>query len=272
MSKKPTDSQHEKYRSKERKPQTNRKATEQTDSGFADPALAYLHKKRLFTELLYEHYSGKEATIYVLDSADGLLAAKIYTDARIRSFQRDELYQEGRFITNNKAKKAMMTARKFGITSDQAQWVSSEFQFLSDLFVAGLPVPEPIEVAGKVLIMRFIGDHDAPAPRMSDVRMEWKEGAAFFQQALDLYARMLKLGYIHGDYSAYNMLIFEDQLVLIDFPQTIKWREHPKPIKVMEQDMRGLTMSFSKYTKCTPEEALQEVIKRSGISEGELRA
>lgn len=272
MPRKPIDSPQEKYRSKQRKPQTNRKATEQTEQGFADPALAYLHKKGLFSELLYEHYSGKEATIYVLESEKGLLAAKLYLDARIRSFQRDELYQEGRFITNNKAKKAMATAKKFGITPEQASWVSSEFQFLSDLFEAGLPVPEPIEVAGKVLLMEFIGDEDAPAPRVSDVRLDWKDGAKLFEDSLNLYARLLKLGYVHGDFSAYNMLLRDDELVLIDFPQTIKWREHPKPIKVMEQDMKGLTMSFSKYTKCTPAEALQEVLSRSGISEGEMRA
>ncbi|GEM46180.1 RIO1 family regulatory kinase/ATPase domain-containing protein [Deinococcus cellulosilyticus] len=272
MPKKSFDANHEKYRSKQRKPQTNRKATEQTDAGFSDPALAYLHKKRLFSELLYEHFSGKEATIYVLQGQERLLAAKLYTDARIRSFQRDELYQEGRFITNNKAKKAMATARRFGITPEQALWVSSEFQFLSDLFEAGLPVPEPVEVAGKVLLMEFIGDEDAPAPRLSDERLDWKVGEGYFEQSLDMYARLLKLGYIHGDYSAYNMLLHNDRLVLIDFPQTIKWREHPEPIKVLEQDMRGLTMSFSKYTKCTPEEAAQEVIRRSGITEGELRA
>lgn len=272
MPRKPIDDHHEKYRSKQRKPQTNRKATEQTESGFTDLALAYLHKKRLFSELLYEHFSGKEATIYVLQGQNRLLAAKLYTDERIRSFQRDDLYQEGRFITNNKAKKAMATAKKFGITPEQAMWVSSEFQFLSDLFEAGLPVPEPVEVAGKVLLMEFIGDEDAPAPRVSDVRMEWKEGEVLFEQSLDLYARLLKLGYIHGDYSAYNMLLNGEKLILIDFPQTIKWREHPEPMKVLEQDMRGLTMSFSKYTKCTPEEARKEVIRRSGLNEGEIRA
>ncbi len=69
--------------------------------------------------------------------------AKIYADLDARSFQNDDIYQQGRYISDKRARKAFETRSGFGKQVRLALWVTREYQLLRELWGAGLPVPKP---------------------------------------------------------------------------------------------------------------------------------
>jgi RIO kinase 1 len=52
-----------------------------------------------------------------------------------------------------------------------------------------------------------------------------------------------RLGVVHGDLSAYNLLWWEGRVVLIDFPQSMD-REQPGARELLAQDAASLALSF----------------------------
>jgi len=50
-------------------------------------------------------------------------------------------------------------------------------------------------------------------------------------------------GVVHGDLSAYNLLWWRGQVVLIDFPQSME-RERPGAEELLAQDAASLALSF----------------------------
>lgn len=231
---------------------------------FSDPGLQALWEKERFSELLWELRSGKEATVYVVQGpppdpsgsplagrkrggADDsvLLAAKLYVDSRVRSFKNDALYREGRFISNDRVKKAIDQRSEFGISAQNVLWVEEEYRQLHALHKAGVAVPQPIDHAGNVILMEFIGDADGPAPRLSEAGLSKTEAQDALDQAIRNLGLMLASGKVHGDYSTFNLLWWEGRVVVIDFPQVVEWDKNPNAMQILERDVNGLCRTFS---------------------------
>ena len=60
------------------------------NSKFANSDLNALSKMGFLDDLLSGIKTGKEASVYLGRNSDGLVAVKMYTDLRVRSFRRDE--------------------------------------------------------------------------------------------------------------------------------------------------------------------------------------
>lgn len=67
-------------------------------------------------EVLYQLMSGKEAQVYVVRCGDKVCCAKVFKEAKKRSFKQAVEYQEGRKVRNSRRARAMSkkpaTARK----------------------------------------------------------------------------------------------------------------------------------------------------------------
>jgi len=233
---------------------------------FSDPGLQALWEKERFSELLWELRSGKEATVYVVEGflphpaslrkehipleerrvAEGsvLLAAKLYVDSRVRSFKNDALYRQGRFISNQRMEKAIDQRSEFGISAQNVLWVEEEYRQLHALHKAGVAVPKPIDHAGNVILMEFIGDSHGPAPRLSEAGLSKEEAAHALEQAIRNLGLMLACGKVHGDYSTFNLLWWEGKVVVIDFPQVVEWDKNPNAMQILERDVNGLCRTF----------------------------
>lgn len=216
---------------------------------FSDPGLQALWEKERFTELLWELRSGKEATVYVVEAVGtgglaSLLAAKLYVDSRVRSFKNDALYRQGRFISNQRMEKAIDQRSEFGISAQNVLWVEEEYRQLHALHKAGVAVPRPIDQAGNVILMEFIGDADGPAPRLSEAGLSKEEAADALDQAIRNLGLMLASGKVHGDYSTFNLLWWEGRVVVIDFPQVVEWDKNPNAMQILERDVNGLCRTF----------------------------
>jgi RIO kinase 1 len=214
---------------------------------FADPGLQELYERHHLTEILWQLKSGKEATVYVAEGPAGLLAAKVYTDLRVRSFRNDRTYREGRFVADVRIQRAIDQRSTTGLSAQQALWIEEEFSQLHALYAAGLPVPQPVARAGAVVLMSFIGDEAGPAPRLADVQLSRAEAEDAFQQSALIFTRMLELGRVHGDLSTYNLLWWQERVVVIDFPQVVLIKENPHAWELLERDAVSLCSSFSRF-------------------------
>jgi RIO kinase 1 len=56
---------------------------------------------------------------------------------------------------------------------------------------------------------------------------------------------MASMGLVHGDLSAYNLLVHEGRLVLIDLPQVVDVVANPRGPEFLARDVRNITSWFT---------------------------
>lgn len=231
------------------------------NSKFQNADLNQLSKMGFLDELIAGIKTGKEASVFLGRNSEGLVAVKVYTDLRVRSFKRDELYREGRFIGDSRIEKAIEQGSQKGLDAHQILWVQEEFRQMKHLYDHGVNVPEAIAVNGISLIMEFIGDENGnPAPRISDLKMEREEAEEAFQQSVQNLKRIVRSGRVHGDYSTFNILWHNEQAVVIDFPQVMELKNNPNARGFLERDVVSLCKSFMKQgVKADKAKILREV-------------
>jgi len=215
---------------------------------FANPDLNVLSKLGYLDELISGIKTGKEASVYLGRNAEGLVAVKMYTDLRVRSFRRDEAYRAGRYIGDSRVEKAIKQGSEYGLDAHQILWVQEEFRQMKRLHEYGVTVPQAIAGTGITIIMEFIGDEDGtPALRISDLKLEKAEADEAFRQSVQNLKRIVASGRVHGDYSTYNILWHKEKSVVIDFPQVMEVKHNPNANAFLERDVHSLCKSFLKH-------------------------
>jgi len=213
--------------------------------------------------------TGKEADVFLVERAvpddpdqSCLLAAKRYRTADHRLFRRDGAYTEGRRLRNSRDGRAIAGKTDFGRAVEADLWAQAEWFGLKRLFDAGVPVPYPVQVDGREILMEFIRDSDedamVAAPRLHQLR----PGAALldtlFDQLLGALRKMTSLGMVHGDLSPYNTLVADadgpaPRLVIIDVPQLVDLVANPNAIDFLHRDCTNMAQWFT--TKGHPADA-----------------
>ena len=234
------------------------------DARFENADLNELHEMDYLDELIAGIKTGKEASVYLGRNSGGLVAVKIYTDLRVRSFRHDQAYRTGRFIGDARMEKAIDHGSQKGLDAHQILWVQEEFRQMKHLYEHGIRVPKAIAVNGLALVMEFIGDDGGiPAPRISDLKMDKAEAEEAFRQSVRNLRRIVQSGRVHGDYSAFNILWQDEEAVVIDFPQMMEISKNPNAHALLERDVRSLCKSFMKQgVKADEVRILREVRAR----------
>jgi RIO kinase 1 len=231
------------------------------NSKFASADLNAFAKMDLLDELICGIKTGKEASVYLGRNRNGLVAVKVYTDLRVRSFKRDGLYRVGRFIGDSRIEKAIEQGSKAGLDAHQVLWVQEEFRQMKHLDQHGVRVPLAIAVHGITLLMEFIGDENGtPTPRISDLKLEKEEAYEAFRQSVQNLKLIVKSGRVHGDFSTFNILWHQEHAVVIDFPQVMELKHNPNAKLFLERDVHSLCKSFLKQgVKSDEAEILREI-------------
>lgn len=196
--------------------------------------------------------SGKEADVSLLDrSLPGgpgcLLAVKTYRSADHRLFHRDAGYTEGRRIRRSRETRAMATRTAFGRELLAGQWATAEFNALSDLWQAGVPVPYPVQIIGSELMMQFIGGPDGEAaPRLAAYDGSTAEFTELWHDLVASLEALADTGLTHGDLSPYNVLVSEDRCVLIDLPQVVDVVANPQGEWFLQRDCAVIAQHFAR--------------------------
>jgi RIO kinase 1 len=200
--------------------------------------------------------SGKEADVHVVrrwvpgTDRSLMLAAKRFRSAEHRMFHRDAGYLEGRRVRRSREMRAMARRTDFGKELITGQWAGAEFDALGQLWAAGLPVPYPVQLDETEMLMEFIGDvrDGAPvaAPRLHQVRRGEVDLDDLFAQFRDVVLDLAEAGWAHGDLSAYNLLVHDGRLVVIDWPQIVDVVGNQRGFEFLERDVRNVCDWFTR--------------------------
>jgi RIO kinase 1 len=201
---------------------------------------------------------GKEATVYQCTSQADIkteyIAAKIYRPRRFRSLKNDALYREGRQqldsdgrpINDDGMLHAIQKRTAYGRELMHASWIEHEFQTLKILHAAGADVPAPYTSGYNTILMGFVGDVNGPAPVLSSIHLTQSEARPLFQRTLHNIEIMLANGRIHGDLSAFNILYWEGEITLIDFPQVIQPDQNRNAYAIFQRDVARVCEYFQR--------------------------
>ena len=198
--------------------------------------------------------TGKEADVFLIRrSVPGmdrscLLAAKRYRSADHRMFHRDVGYLEGRRNRDTRENRAVATRTAFGRQAIAGQWAGAEFTALARLSAAGVPVPYPAQILGTELLLEFIGSADGTAaPRLAETRPDRAELAGLWDQMVESLVALARDGLAHGDLSAYNVLVHDGRLVLIDLPQVVDVIANPRGAWFLTRDAENIGRWFGQH-------------------------
>jgi RIO kinase 1 len=202
---------------------------------------------------------GKEANVYCClatpETGVERIAAKLYRPRMLRHLRNDAAYKEGRMVLDSDGKevrggreaRAMRKKTRFGQHLDFMTWIVHEFQVQQELFEAGADVPRPISHRGNTILMEFIGDEFTAAPTLNEITLEQTEARRLFGRVIENIKLMLTRHYVHGDLSAYNILYWEGQIFIIDFPQLVDARTNRNGFTFLERDIRRVCEYFGRF-------------------------
>jgi RIO kinase 1 len=185
--------------------------------------------------------TGKEAEVFLVerrvDDRTNLLAAKRYKSFEDRMFRDDFRYRQSRRAGESRVDRAMARGTRAGMAFRARQWVDTEFDVLGRLWGAGVSVPYPVQLLGQEIMLEYIGDEQAAAPRLVQCQGGVPELNDLYGQLLVNLGLMIDVGVVHGDLSAYNLLVWDGRLVLIDLPQAVDPVLNPEALALLERDV-----------------------------------
>lgn len=256
---------------KDRRRPHGRVGAAELDSGAASvPGMTWLRKQGIVQRVEAELRSGKEATVYLARGPAGALALKVYRDRSVRSFKADDRYQAGRF-EDAASRNAISAAGARGARARHARWALQEYRTLWRAHRAGISVPEPLvgpaprllARAKDVVVMRYLGDDDAAAPRLADARLDGDTLQRAFERSAEHLRALWRLGIVHGDYSAFNLLWWQGEVYVIDLPQAVP-RHHPEAAALLRRDVERLCETFAALGAVTDADALAASLPSHG--------
>lgn len=201
---------------------------------------------------------GKEATVYRCTATEAVglpwIAAKVYRPRQFRQLRNDKMYREGRAMLKDtgaewsgrdtRMQRALEKGSRYGAAITHTSWLMYEFNTLDKLYQLGAAVPKPVAVDTDAILMEYLGDDQLPAPLLHSVRLERDEVKPLFAEVIRNIDLMLQNNVIHGDLSAYNILYWEGDIKLIDFPQVVNPHNNPNAAMILRRDIERMCQYF----------------------------
>ena len=202
----------------------------------------------LIDEVLMQLMSGKEAQVYVVRCGDDTRCAKVFKEAKQRSFKQAVQYQEGRKERNSRRARAMAKKTRYGQKEQEQAWLTAEVDALYRLAAAEVRVPKPYGFVDGVLLMEMITDAEGDvAPRLDDVTLTEEQALRYHAKVIQDVVRMLCAGLIHGDLSEFNVLVDADGPVIIDLPQAVDAAGNNSAAAMLERDVNNMRAYFGRF-------------------------
>ncbi len=221
--------------------------------GYAGTTEAIL-SSGLATEIVGLISAGKEADVYLARYRGAPIAIKVY-----------RLYR---------------TSHRGGgpIKSDALGWrTAHEFEITGQAWKGGARVPAPARRVENMFSMRYLGDESGPAPRLHDVRLEDPE--PMLAAVLEGVEALARTGVVHGDLSAFNLLVCDGLPWFIDFSEGFRidrvgnssWIRLTEATAALQHGLRALGAYFRRYGLEMDGEALVARIVEAHDKFGVLR-
>jgi RIO kinase 1 len=235
-------------------------------------SLTSFYDTNLILDVLAQVKGGKEATVYCCSATpatgEEYLAAKVYRPRMFRTLKNDALYREGREARDDTGKVARKKREMRAIAQKSAHgqellhlsWLYNEAAQLSALAKVGVPVPRMYGANDNALLMTYLGEPGLPAPMLCEVRLPADEALRLFDQLIDALGVMLANNCIHADLSAFNVLYWDGEITIIDFPQAVDAFTNPSAYALFARDVRRICEYFTRYGRKVNAEKLAAAI------------
>lgn len=127
-----------------------------------------------------------------------------------------------------------------------------EFKALKDLYPA-VSVPQPIDCNRHAIVMGVVEGHELS--RVKLVEPEW-----YLDFIVGQLAQAYRIGYVHGDFSEYNVVVSESGVTIIDWPQAVATSSKAAD-ELLARDVNNILTYFSrKYRiKRNPKEVMEKI-------------
>jgi len=221
-------------------------------------SLGRFYEQQWLDDVIRMIKGGKEASVYQCTAnqttVENFIAAKVYRLRRFRNLKNDHLYREGRarldadgsVIIDHGILHAMDQRTEFGLRMLHTSWMQHEFQTMQILHTAGADVPVPYACDNNAILMSYIGGEGFAAPTMNHIDLDPDESIYLFERVLENIEIMLANDRIHGDLSAYNILYWDGEITIIDFPQAISPDENRSAFAIFERDLTRICEYFAR--------------------------
>ena len=222
-------------------------------------SLTPFYRDNVITDVTRRVKGGKEANVYCCIAHPAAevdyIAAKLYRPRILRTLKNDAIYKSGRQLRGEDGKQlkgrreklALQQKSRFGQHLDMVWWIGNEFLVQKKLHEAGAKVPRPIGHNGNAILMDYVGDDQLPAPLLSDVSLTFDEATPLFELIMDNIRIMLDNHFVHGDLSAFNILYWEGDISIIDFPQVVNARNNPNAFMLLQRDIKRVCDYFGRF-------------------------
>jgi RIO kinase 1 len=207
--------------------------------------------------------SGKEAEVFLVeriadDGSSHLLAHKRYRPRYPKKgelealgfskgtiYRADSVYSAG-WGLKARDRKALDQNSKYGHEIAAALWPAQEFATLDKAWKAGAAVPFPVQQTEDGVLMEYVGDETGAAPRLANAHVSNEEARSARDQLIDTLRALAVAHIVHGDLSVYNMLWWQDRLVVIDFPQAVDSFNNPFAPDLLYRDLGNVHEWFER--------------------------
>ncbi len=248
------------------------------EEGWLLNSLGGFYEHKWISDVLRRVKGGKEASVYLCRAGTEvdaeLVAAKVYRPRSLRNLKNDHAYREGRDNLDNEGKivlddgmqHAMAKRTEYGKGLLHQSWIAYEFTNMQALKACGADVPTPYEMADNAILMGYLGDLDGCAPTLSEISLDRSEANNIFDRVLYNVDLMLAHDRIHGDLSAYNILFWDGEITLIDFPQIISPKINRDAYRIFQRDVARVCEYFNKQGMTTnPRKIAADIWKKHGF-------
>jgi RIO kinase 1 len=199
---------------------------------------------------------GKEATVYLCTGPEGAhIAAKVYRPRMFRNLRNDAAYRVGTQLRDAGGKemrkshemRAVAKRTRFGQQVLHESWLNNEVIALAALTKAGADVPRMHGSGPNAVLMDYIGAPGQPAPPLESADLAPRAAQALFERVLHNIRLMLQTNIVHGDLSGFNILLWQGELRMIDFPQASNPYRNPNASRFFMRDVQRVCDCFARW-------------------------
>ena len=95
--------------------------------------------------------------------------------------------------------------------------------------------------------MEYVGDESMGAPDLHSVTLEEDEARRLYGALIRNIEMFLSCQRVHADLSAYNVLYWQGDFRIIDFPQTVDAFDNPHALFLLGRDVERICQYFARY-------------------------
>lgn len=116
---------------------------------------------------------------------------------------------------------------------------------IKELYEYSTNIPKAFAFTNSAILLEYLGTEQFPAPKLNEVNLNRDEVIFCFNEVIQNIELFIEFGFVHGDLSAYNILWWNKQPYIIDFPQTLDIKSNKFAYDRFNKDLKNIENFFN---------------------------